>query len=102
MIPASKVPRSVRIGGENFSIRVEAMDDWGCCKWDKRRITISTQALVSRSALRSTLFHEMTHAAFMISGLSWAEKYDEEPIVRSIEHILLPAWDMLDAKLRKL
>jgi hypothetical protein len=102
MIQASKVPRSIRIGGETFQIRVEAMDDWGQCKWDKRRITISTQALVNRATLRSTLFHEMTHAALMVSGLAWADKYDEEPIVRSLEHILFPAWDTLDAKLRKL
>ena len=102
MISPSKLPRFVRIGGETFTIRVEPMDDWGKCQWDKRLITIAPAALANIAVLRSTLFHEMTHAAFMVSGLAWAEKFDEEPIVRALEHLLFGAWESIEPKLRKL
>ena len=102
MISPSRVPKSVRVGGETFAIAVEHMDDWGLCKWDTRKISVSYAALKSRELLRATLFHELCHASFMVSGHGWAEKFDEEPIIRSLEHLLLPAWDTLDAKLKKL
>jgi hypothetical protein len=102
MIPSAKIPRSVRVGGETFAIRIEPMDEWGKCSWDKRAITLSPAALASRAILRTTLFHELTHAALMVSGQAWAEKFDEEPIVRALEHLLFPAWEAIEPKLRKL
>jgi hypothetical protein len=67
--------------------------------FDERRIVINTICLAKASLLRETLRHEILHAALHVSGVSFLERYDEEALVRAIDHIFFPAWDTVKAKL---
>jgi hypothetical protein len=90
------------IGGIKFRIVIIKMENWGMLHFDDREIWISEDALKNRVILIDTIRHEMLHATLSIAGHSWAKKIEEEPIVRAIEHIFLPAVDALMAKINKL
>jgi hypothetical protein len=96
-----KLPTSVMIGGIRFSIVCQTIDegDYGRMIFDQRKIVINTVCLAKASMLRETLRHEILHAALHVSGVSFLERYDEEPIVRAIDHIYHPAWDTIRQKL---
>lgn len=96
-----KVPRSVSIGGQKFSIVIAPLEDgdYGEMNFDERRIVISTRCATKASTLRETLRHEVLHAALHVSGVAFSEIYDEENIVRAIENIFFPAWTTLHKKL---
>lgn len=83
------IPSSVTVGGIKFRIVVAAIDggDYGRMVFDERKILISTICLTKQSLIRETLRHEILHAALHVSGVSFLERYDEEPIVRAIEHV---------------
>jgi hypothetical protein len=96
-----KLPSSVMIGGIRFAIVCQKIDegDYGRMIFDERRIVINTICLAKASLLRETLRHEILHAALHVSGVSFLERYDEEALVRAIDHIFFPAWDTVKAKL---
>jgi hypothetical protein len=96
-----KLPASVMIGGIRFAIVCQKIDegDYGRMIFDERRIVINTICLAKASLLRETLRHEILHAALHVSGVSFLERYDEEALVRAMDHIFFPAWDTVKAKL---
>ena len=87
------------IGGERFKIRIKRMEPWGEMHFDDREIRISQKAFTDQKILLDTLRHEMLHASLSVSGISWSEAYDEEPIVRAIENIFFPAFDLIKNKI---
>lgn len=87
------LPQFVTIGGQRFRIIIREMEDWGHLIFDLREIHLSSKACAKRSTLRETLRHEMLHAALHLSGVSFADRYDEESTVRAIENIFFPAWE---------
>jgi predicted transcriptional regulator len=92
-------PKSVEIGGMTFSIVVEdGIADHGQFCFDDKRITIRN---ADSKMMLETLRHEMLHAAFSVSGISFSKYYDEEPITRCIENIYFPALDKLNAKIKR-
>lgn len=97
---AFKPPRSISIGGIRFRIVIKKIDDYGQMSFDDREIRISRECLKSDKMLLDTLRHEMLHASLAVAGHSWSEGIDEEPIVRSIEHIFFPAIDALMNKIK--
>lgn len=96
-----KLPASVMIGGIRFAIVCQKIDegDYGRMIFDERRIVINTICLAKASLLRETLRHEILHAALHVSGVSFLERYDEEALVRAMDHIFFPAWDTVKVKL---
>jgi hypothetical protein len=96
-----KLPRSIKVGGQKFSIVVRNIDpdDYGMMDFDRKEIIISSACLSKASLLRETLRHEVMHAALHISGVAFSEIYDEENIVRAMENIFFPAWTTLHEKL---
>jgi len=96
-----KLPTSVMIGGIRFAIVCQKIDegDYGRMIFDERRIVINTICLAKASLLRETLRHEILHAALHVSGVSFLERYDEEALVRAMDHIFFPAWDTVKVKL---
>lgn len=96
-----KLPSSVMIGGIRFAIVCQKIDegDYGRMIFDERRIVINTICLAKASLLRETLRHEILHAALHVSGISFLERYDEEALVRAMDHIFFPAWNAVKAKL---
>jgi hypothetical protein len=89
------------IGGIRFAIVCQKIDegDYGRMIFDERRIVINTICLAKASLLRETLRHEILHAALHVSGVSFLERYDEEALVRAMDHIFFPSWDTVKAKL---
>ena len=98
------IPRYVTIGGIRFRIVIAAIEsgDYGRMLFDERKIILNTTCLVKASLVRETLRHEVLHAALHISGVSFSERYDEENVVRAIEHIFFLAWEKIHAKLTSL
>jgi hypothetical protein len=96
-----KLPSSVMIGGIRFQIVCQKIDDgdYGRMIFDDRKIIISTICLAKASLIRETLRHEILHAALHVSGVSFLERYDEEALVRAIDHIFHPAWESIRAKI---
>lgn len=96
-----KIPSSVMIGGIRFQIVCQPIDegDYGRMIFDQRKIVINTVCLAKASLLRETLRHEILHAALHVSGVSFLERYDEEALVRAMDHIFFPAWNTVKAKL---
>lgn len=99
-----KLPKHVMIGGNKFRIVIGTLDngDYGRMYFDERKIVISTACLSKSSILRETLRHEVLHAALHISGVSFLERYEEETLVRAMDHIFFPAWQDLHNKLTSL
>ena len=96
-----KLPSSVMIGGIRFAIVCQKIDegDYGRMIFDERKIVISTICLAKAQLLRETLRHEILHAALHVSGVSFLERYDEEALVRAMDHIFFPAWELIRQKL---
>lgn len=97
----SKLPSSVVIGGIRFAIVSDKIDDgdYGRMIFDERKIIINTVCFSKASLLRETLRHEIMHAALHVSGVSFLERYDEEALVRAMDHIFFPAWEQIRIKL---
>lgn len=95
-------PKKIQIGGKTINVVIDAnIESWGEYHADKGEIKLSLRCLGSKTMLRDTLRHEMIHAALDISGLSFLKNYEEEAIVRGLEHILLPALDSIAKQLPK-
>lgn len=99
-----KLPKHVMIGGQKFRIVVGILEngDFGRMYFDARKIVISSDCLAKSSVLIDTLRHEVLHAALHISGVSFLERYEEETLVRAMDHIFFPSWDALHNKLTSL
>lgn len=92
--------QKIQIGGRTVTVRVEpSLSSWGEYHADNHEIVLAPKTLVKASTLRETLRHELLHAALDIAGLSYLERFEEESVVRCIENIFFPAWDILRKKL---
>lgn len=95
-----KIPKSIMMGGKRIKVQVKDLEDaYGQFLYDELRIELSTKLLHDPGALRETLRHEMVEAALLISGVGWSEQYEQEPIVRALDNIFWPAWDLVEHNL---
>lgn len=91
------------VGGQRLRIDVStSIEDWGHYDHDRKVITVSHRTLEKATTLRTTLRHELMHAALSISGVSYCTGFQEEAVVRCMEDIFFAAWDKLHAKLTKI
>jgi len=98
----ANLPKSVIVGGQRIRIDVStSIEDWGQYDHDRKVITLSHRALEKASTLRTTLRHELMHAAMSISGVSYCTGFQEEAVIRCMDDIFFPAWTKLHAKLTK-
>ena len=82
--------KSLNIGGEKWKIIYKDIEEFGLIDIDNREIFI--RCGLSEEDSRRTLFHEATHAAFHMSGLSYLfEDNQEEAIVRALDNLFYPA-----------
>ena len=93
-----KFPKTVSIAGRRIRLVVKSFkgadsDTFGEYFHDEKLIQINT-GLTDEVAL-VTLRHEMMEASLFLSGLAWAERYEQEAIVRCMEEIFFPAWETL-------
>lgn len=91
------------VGGHKVRIEVStSLEDWGQYDHDRKVITVSHHTLEKASLLRTTLRHELMHAALSISGVSYCTGFQEEAVVRCFDELFFPTWDKLHAKLTKI
>ncbi len=93
-----KIPSSVWIAGQKIEISIEDnLAEYGQFCLDDMKITLRNTDV---DIMESTLRHEMIHAAFAISGISYCKPFEdmEEAVVRCLENTFFPAWAKLLAK----
>jgi hypothetical protein len=91
-------PTFVEIGGERVSVRFADLEgDSGRYYPEEKIIEISVG--MSFVDTLNTLRHEMMEAALFIAGTAYSTHYDQEPIVRCMENLYLPAQDRLLARM---
>ena len=93
-----KFPKTITIAGRRIKLVVEPFkgtdsDTFGEYFHDDKLIQINT-GLSDKVAL-DTLRHEMMEASLFISGLAWTENYEQEAIVRCMEELFFPAWEVI-------
>ena len=98
-----KFPKTVSIAGRRIRLVVKPFkgadsDTFGEYFHDEKLIQINT-GLGDEVAL-DTLRHEMMEASLFLSGLAWAERYEQESIVRCMEEIFFPAWDSILTRIK--
>ena len=83
-----KLPDSVPILGEDFTVKSEEMKDAaGDTMGGHRRIRIDFSDHDSQDEVESTLLHETMHAILYVSGVSnLLEENVEEAIIVALEH----------------
>lgn len=102
-----KLPRSVTIAGVPIGILQEDLSDednlpkgyYGYYS-DERRVIVIEKTLSPKVA-KTTVRHEMLHAALALSGLDHLERFEEEAIVKCMDSIFFPAWDRFLRSLNK-
>ena len=93
-----KLPKTVTIAGKRIKLVVEEFKGvdsgtFGEYFHDDKLIQINTG--LSDDDSLTTLRHEMMEASLFISGLAWAERYEQESVVRCMEEIFFPAWEVI-------
>lgn len=87
-----KIPKQVTIGGQKIKIAWGELDDcYGTYDHERRKITLDKK--LSNGEVLSTLRHELMHASFDVSGLSFCESWEEEAVVRCMEQVFFPAYE---------
>lgn len=87
-------PKYVDIGGRRIPVSFVRLDGAnGQFLIQEYRIEICTG--LSFVETLNTLRHEMMEAALFISGVGYSSNYDQEPVVRCLENLYLPAQDKL-------
>ena len=94
------LPKTVRVAGVPIKILLQELygDPYGYWSLDRRTIVLDLN--LTGKQLRETLCHEMIHAALDLSGISFAKGFPDEPTVRAIETLFLPAWERMQKRLK--
>jgi hypothetical protein len=88
------IPKQVTIGGQKVKIAWGELDDcYGTYDHSRRKITLDKK--LTDGDVLPTLRHELMHAAFDISGLSFCESWEEEAVVRCMEQVFFPAYERI-------
>ena len=92
------IPKVIWVGGTRIRVQVKEMDGlYGQFLYDKMRIELNEELLADPREMRDTLRHEMVEAALLISGVGWSERYEQESVVRALDNIFWPAWEIVQA-----
>lgn len=96
------LPKIVRIAGVPIKVVERDLSDDECFGYyhhDKKTIFLGKG--LSAKIAKETLCHEMIHAALDLSGISFAKGFPDEPVVRAVETLFLPAWKRVQKRLSK-
>ena len=90
------LPKSISIAGRRVKLELVPFNgdspDFGLYLHDKKTIEINKN--LKGKTLLHTIRHEMMEASLLISGVGWLESYDQEAVVRCMEEIFFPAWEL--------
>jgi hypothetical protein len=87
------------IAGQRIKIQKIDLDScYGQYFHDKK--TIQLDASLTDKDFIATLRHEMLHASFHISGISFCESFQEEACIRCIDEVFFPAYERILKRLK--
>lgn len=87
------------IAGQRIKIHRTELDDcYGQYLHEKRIIQLHKK--LPEQEIIPTLRHEMLHAAFHISGISFCESFQEEACIRCIDEVFFPAYERILKRLK--
>ena len=97
-----KFPKTVMIAGRRIKLVVRAFKGadsgtFGEYFHDDKLIQINTG--LDDKVMLVTLRHEMMEASLYLSGLAWVERYEQEAVIRCMEEIFFPAWEVVVKRL---
>ena len=88
------------IAGQRIKIQKADLEDcYGQYLHEKRIIQLHKK--LPEHEIIPTLRHEMLHAAFHISGISFCESFQEEACIRCIDEVFFPAYERILKRLNK-
>lgn len=91
-----QLPKTISIAGQRVKLELVPFNgdspDFGLYLHDKKTIEINKN--LKGKVLLNTIRHEMMEASLLISGVGWLENYDQEAVVRCMEEIFFPAWEL--------
>lgn len=95
------VPKSITVGGRRVTIRFRKydFDDYGEYDYEGYEIRLNRRVIPDAKTLRETLRHELLHAALHVCHLTYADRFEEESVVRCIDETFFPAWERLQSRL---
>lgn len=96
------LPNSVVIAGQKIKVKVESFKDYDSYTFgqyfhDDKLIQLNTG--LSDKTKIDTLRHEMMEASLLISGVGFSDNYEQEAIIRCMEEIFFPSWEIVYNKL---
>jgi|TARA_R110000824_G_scaffold176291_3_gene355206 Zn-dependent peptidase ImmA (M78 family) len=87
------------IAGQRIKIQTTDLDSaYGQYLHERKTIQLDT-SLTDREYVQ-TLRHEILHASFHISGLSFCEGFQEEACIRCIDEVFFPAYERILKRLK--
>lgn len=88
----NKWPKTIMVAGRRVRLIICDLDDtYGQYKHDQK--TIEINRAITDSAKILTIRHELMEASLLLSGVGFADRYEQEPVVRCMEEIFFPAWE---------
>lgn len=96
------LPKSISIAGHRIELEAVPFGDddppYGLYFHDKKLIQINKN--IKGKTLLETIRHEMMEASLLLSGVGWLETYEQEAVVRCMEEIFFPAWELFQKKIK--
>jgi hypothetical protein len=90
-----KLPSSVKIAGQRIKIKICKLEGcYGQYEHESHNIFISDE-IKDDKIIIATLRHEMMEASLLLSGVAWCEKMETEAVIRCMEEIFFPSWELL-------
>jgi hypothetical protein len=81
----NKTPKKIKVGAVDYTVHLQDVKDreqLGCCLYAHQRIYLTPNMLHQNAS--DTLLHEVLHAIWNESGLSFVPDLEEETIVRTM------------------
>ena len=100
--PRGRRAFTLNVGGQKLKVEWAQIEAYGMYFHDEHRIVINESLQDDSALFVETLRHEIIHAAFSISGISfgWTTE-QEEQVVRCLDGIFFPAWEKVLTNVRK-
>lgn len=99
--PAARWPKTIDVAGRRVRLLFADLGDtYGQYLHDSKTIEVHTGITDGEKLM--TIRHELMESALLLSGVGFSETYEQEPIVRCMEEIFFPAWELFQKRLARL
>ena len=91
------------MAGHSIKVVVQDLDGGPYGSWHCEKKLITLDSGLRGKDLVETLRHELLHACFDLSGLSFAKGFDQldESVIRALESLFFDQWERVQRRLQK-